>query len=221
MPTNITDVDTFTDPVQAPDDGDSANGATFQLAPQALANRTRYLKNICDVAAVTDDANTFTDAQTAPNWLHATPKTQTRMVSFASPAFDPNGTWQQELGEWRATGDTDALYVPITHLLEPGAEIDEVIIRWTPGAARASLSRMSFTVRHREMDGTEVTVVSSNEDDGSAVEHSITVSSIAHTVLSNREYFVRIVSGNTASVDNDFWRSFNVKQKFSKAGLQT
>lgn len=45
MTVNITDSDTFTDPIVAPDDGDLANGAIFQLAPQGLANRTRYLYN--------------------------------------------------------------------------------------------------------------------------------------------------------------------------------
>lgn len=44
MAITITDVDDFTT-VQAPGDGDPANGATFLLAPQALANRTRNLKN--------------------------------------------------------------------------------------------------------------------------------------------------------------------------------
>jgi hypothetical protein len=45
MPINLTDVDEFTDPVAAPDDTDPGNGTIFQLAPQALANRTRNLKN--------------------------------------------------------------------------------------------------------------------------------------------------------------------------------
>jgi hypothetical protein len=48
VPVNISDVDTFTDPVTAPDDGDEANGATFQASPQALSNRTRNLKNRVD-----------------------------------------------------------------------------------------------------------------------------------------------------------------------------
>src|SRR5688500_11642128 len=48
MPVNITDADLFTDPVTAPDDGDDANGATFQDPIQDLANRTRYLKNKVD-----------------------------------------------------------------------------------------------------------------------------------------------------------------------------
>lgn len=45
MTTNITDVDEFTDPIVAPDDGDAANGTAFQLSPQGLANRTRWIIN--------------------------------------------------------------------------------------------------------------------------------------------------------------------------------
>lgn len=45
MPTNITDTDTFTDPIQAPVDGESATGASVQLPAQGLANRARNLLN--------------------------------------------------------------------------------------------------------------------------------------------------------------------------------
>lgn len=50
MTANITDVDTFTDPIVAPADGDAGNGVTFQYAPQGLSNRTRNLKNRLDAA---------------------------------------------------------------------------------------------------------------------------------------------------------------------------
>jgi len=45
MPTNITDVDEFTAPVQAPANGDLVEGPTPELGMQDLANRTRWLKN--------------------------------------------------------------------------------------------------------------------------------------------------------------------------------
>jgi hypothetical protein len=48
MGTNITDVDVFTDPIVAPADGDPGSGATFQISPQGLANRTRNHKNRLD-----------------------------------------------------------------------------------------------------------------------------------------------------------------------------
>lgn len=58
MPQNITDVDEFTAVVQSPEDGDFADGAIFKLAPQALSNRTRNLKNRLDVL-VTNLLNTL------------------------------------------------------------------------------------------------------------------------------------------------------------------
>jgi len=48
MPQNITDVDEFTDPVQVPEDGEAATGASQLLGAQDLSNRTRNLKNRVD-----------------------------------------------------------------------------------------------------------------------------------------------------------------------------
>lgn len=45
MPSNITDVSTFTSPVTTVSDGDAASAANFAVAIQGLANRTRYLKD--------------------------------------------------------------------------------------------------------------------------------------------------------------------------------
>jgi hypothetical protein len=43
MTINLTDSDTFTSAIAAPADGDPANGTTFQVGLQGLANRTHYL----------------------------------------------------------------------------------------------------------------------------------------------------------------------------------
>lgn len=48
MPTNLTDVDTFTDPVSVPAAGDNRTSASVETPFQALANRTRNLKNRAD-----------------------------------------------------------------------------------------------------------------------------------------------------------------------------
>ena len=48
MPTNITDANTFTDPVSVPEPGDDRTASSVQVPFQALANRTRYLKGITD-----------------------------------------------------------------------------------------------------------------------------------------------------------------------------
>ncbi len=45
MPANITDVSVFTTPVVVPVDGDLVSGADRTLDTQALANRTRYLRD--------------------------------------------------------------------------------------------------------------------------------------------------------------------------------
>lgn len=45
MPGNITDSDTFSDPIVHPTDGDAVNGAGIELVAQGLANRTRWLLN--------------------------------------------------------------------------------------------------------------------------------------------------------------------------------
>jgi hypothetical protein len=82
MPANITDVDVFTDPVQAPADGDPGNGATFQLSPQALANRTRHNKNRLDAidpqlaACVTDLEARAYDGYVPANTPDGTPDTE-------------------------------------------------------------------------------------------------------------------------------------------------
>lgn len=49
MPTNLTDVDAFTDPVQVPTDGDpveSGPASYLRAGLQALSNRTRYAYNL-------------------------------------------------------------------------------------------------------------------------------------------------------------------------------
>ena len=44
MPSNIADVDTFTDPIVKPADGDAAAASVFAPTPEGLANRTRWLR---------------------------------------------------------------------------------------------------------------------------------------------------------------------------------
>jgi hypothetical protein len=49
MPTNITDVSTFTAPIVTVADGDAANAADVAVAVQGLANRTRALQGVVNV----------------------------------------------------------------------------------------------------------------------------------------------------------------------------
>lgn len=48
MPNNVTDVDTFTDPIQYPADGEAIDQVSEAIPAQGLANRTRNNKNRID-----------------------------------------------------------------------------------------------------------------------------------------------------------------------------
>jgi len=51
MPTNLTDVSTFTSPVAVPADGDARNAASVETPFQSLANRTKYLKDTIEAGS--------------------------------------------------------------------------------------------------------------------------------------------------------------------------
>jgi hypothetical protein len=48
MPSLITDVSTFTDPISVPTDGDPVAGPSLALFVQGLSNRSRWLKNLIE-----------------------------------------------------------------------------------------------------------------------------------------------------------------------------
>lgn len=60
MPANLTDSNTFTDPIVVPTDGDALTGASNALEAQGLANRTRFLKNYADAIALTTHFGVYT-----------------------------------------------------------------------------------------------------------------------------------------------------------------
>ena len=51
MPTNLTDVSTFTSPVAVPADGDARNAASVETPFQSLSNRTKYLKDTIEAGS--------------------------------------------------------------------------------------------------------------------------------------------------------------------------
>lgn len=53
MPANLTDSDAFTSPVVVPNDTEAANAASLIQGFQPLANRTYYLKQLCEVLGIT------------------------------------------------------------------------------------------------------------------------------------------------------------------------
>lgn len=84
MPTNITDVDTFTAPIQAIADNDPATEANFKLATQGLSNRTRNNKNRIDGLTTTVTA-IKTSAYTAATYEVVRVNTAAGVVTITLP----------------------------------------------------------------------------------------------------------------------------------------
>lgn len=165
MPVNITDQDEFTSPIQAPDDGDPANGATFQIAPQGLANRTNFLRNrLMPSARVMSPANL---------------KPCSHLVEFRNGLVDP-------VGGTHTLWDQDKLYVgggaeswfsaDLGAFLVHGETLASVKVRVKPGGARATqVNRMRvLLVRSAYTGGVSTEPIA--YDDGSTNEQEITVS---------------------------------------------
>lgn len=127
MPINITDVNEFTDPVQAPDDGDPANGATFQLGIQDLANRTRNLFN--RLAA-----------------YEAAAPSVTRVVGIAShPGFGGIGNGIE------VSADSSDREISISDALDEGCLLTSVSLIMNPNeAVSSSSSRFRFVIQKRQ-----------------------------------------------------------------------
>lgn len=116
MPADITDSSTFTDPVQTPVNGEAANGDSFLLAPQGLANRTRWLKDQLD--------GLFNASGTATNVVIPA-------AAFANHEASPDWSFSPSDEGWEQTGITSGaprLYAmcPIPPLL-PGTSGQRVI----------------------------------------------------------------------------------------------
>lgn len=130
MPTNITDVDAFTDPATRPVDGDLGNGATFQNPFQALANRTRFIANQLGGILGTGE------------WTYrAGGKTRTFLV----PLWPSTGVWTVATDMSAAGGlrlesgsPGDIQTIPLNPYIKHGYAIDNIRLLCTPGGAQAA-----------------------------------------------------------------------------------
>lgn len=137
MPVNITDVDTFTDPIVAPADSDPADRTYVLTIAQGVANRTRHL------------ANRIGGAGGAGEWLYPAARTRTMWVPGID--FQPSHTLLSAAPDWNANGDVsrtsrdDALTcaLNVTTSLQTGQVLTRIDLLVDPGAARGSGSRLS------------------------------------------------------------------------------
>ena len=202
MPHNLTDVSTFTNPVPAPADGDNDAQASFDPAFQALANRTKFLKDVAlggigtwprvgmvqKISLITGQSN---DVPTY--WGCTGVPTTLQWVSDAAHA----GSLVFPLDAHLRSGQTITQYDAIVH----------------PANARTGGNKMTVKLYYIAHDITGATepvaptqiavVTGSSSDDGTANKQRISVSGLSHVVDKDaNEYFLRVTAGGaTAGFD--------------------
>lgn len=202
MPVTITDADEFTDPVQAPDDGDPASGATFQLAPQALANRTRYLKNVVEALPGGDNIwsgeNFFTDYPVVAIGYVVSP------AASVTKLIDPRRANVTLDASWAATGGFEFLESAgiqaeyrgdISDVLQSG-QITAVSARVDPGAVQTGTNRMRMRLYRRTIAGVITQIGGEVYDDGTTNDQTLTLSGLTETIdRSTYTYFIQVQAG--------------------------
>jgi len=179
MPQNIVDVDTFTDPVSAPADGDALNAASINTtAVQALANRTRNLANRTGGASGTGEW-TYEDAP------------RTREVIIGSRHGNGEPGWTYNLID-RATCSTNGhdLFIDLEAFLPTGAVLKKVEALVKPGTSQSSSNRMELSVWKTAMgaaftapaDPSDTQIGSTDEDDGSNNYQLLSIGTVTETI---------------------------------------
>ncbi len=213
MPIAITDVDAFTDPVNAPIDGDSLNAASIVTnSVQPLANRTRNLANRTGNG---DGLGEFA--------YDDAPRTRTRVVSVA--AFSPlsqfgnNDTWDQSpgvsggafTGPHIAVGGSAAentLSLDVGALLPPGGTLKQIRTVIQPASARAVGDRMSCLLIRNTPDfatpaaSAGAALITEAEDDGGTGVQLFDTGTITESV-DRTSTIVWIIKKGDGGIDND------------------
>lgn len=186
MTANVTDVDTFTDPVTVPSDGESATGASILGSVQKLSNRTKYLYNrLIKLAGFYSDG-TF----------------QLDILAVATVAT----AWEFLATGWLSVGNALYLAVPIgADILPHGATLTGFTVRVNPGIARATTgNRMQFEAYKISSTGTWTLIGSGTYDDGTTNAQTVTKSGLTEVIDRNSyAYALRVTSGNDGASNID------------------
>lgn len=129
MPTPITDVSTFTSPIQGPADADAQQAASYNLANQGLSNRTRDL-----LERVRGD-KIDPSPPTKSVWVPA-------LAGYSQHGTPPGWGTINGSGWIMSTGNVGLVYFPLD-VVPTGASLIGVQVRVQPGAARVGANRMS------------------------------------------------------------------------------
>lgn len=205
MPTNITDVDTFSATVTAPADGDAGNGATFQAGIQLLSNRTRNLKNRAD--GIDARIGALAGARTkliplslcrAPNGYDATPGVNMLNVAFATANI------------WAFSANSQSLTIPIDFELETGDIITNVEFCVEQGNAGASGQMSAKAYRQAVSASAYATVLQLGSTRtftaGAGYKNeSIAIASNNTVSRSLYQYFVELSGSALAATNSDYF----------------
>lgn len=203
MPQDITDVDEFTDPVQAPADGDALNAASIvPTAIQRLANRTRNLANRTGGGDGTSEW-AYDDAPRERVQVIAGSRFQ--LVGTSSS----NSDWYTPGSSARSRVNSSLCYLDLSRILPADATLTRVRAMVKPGAARASGNRMGMKVTVQSPNfagpspGSPLDVFSYVYDDGTTNTQVLDSGVISQTVNANQILELIVGAGNDASTNND------------------
>jgi hypothetical protein len=146
MPTTITDVNAFTDPITAPAGSDARVAASVVDPVQKLANRTRWL------------ANLIGGASGAGEWAYPSARARTLQIAasaFASP-FDTTNvvpSWDVNGSALKSFKTSAVCYFDLNHVLRSGMTITRVRAMVNPiSSGLAAADRMQMAIERRTAD---------------------------------------------------------------------
>jgi hypothetical protein len=217
MPTPLTDVDTFTDPIQGPADADPQAAAAYNLGFQGLANRTRNLKNMHGTNNVPLLSPTPDVVRTIPI-VGGTP-----LKTGGVPHWDlinASGVYT-----WESTTNDGDLLLPINASI-CGVSLDgatpfgtvaikSISVWWRNGAARTGNARPEITLYKQTVSaGAIATTALGNAfgaDSAAPAEHTTTLTLGAPAAMDHREdFFLRVTAGNTGGTGGQQDRLYRV-----------
>ncbi len=217
MPTNLTDVSTFTDPVAVPVDGDVRNAASVQTPFQALANRTRKLIDrlggIAGSSEITYEAakarTKFISALNAVSmWNHTAGS-----GGDGAPGWRPvpQGSDPNQAFVMTTFLSAEAVYLAISEHIPRDAVITAIRVRVKPGAARTGANRMKAAYHRRNASSqTYVGPIASGFDDESTNEQFIAFTGLTITNDETNRIQVVLFGGNDAATNLDLFIGVSV-----------
>ena len=203
MPKNLTDVATFTDPVSVPVDTDARNAASVEVPFQALANRTRQLKDQLETSIVPGTGEFI---------YPSNPLLPTRTIEL-DPMSMQGADWGTETGfqhREAQLGAREHLYLDLGGVLPSDAYVISLQAIVKPAAARGALDRMRLALYAVTADWSTYAALSliseAADDDGTTDWQGLSISPTEAVFttdvdFSARRYLVRIAAGNGTAGD--------------------